>query len=203
MLPEGRRAGASRRMSDPSSSRAMRIQILLGLSILATTPLAAQTTGPEHTGYDPTVVYSHSHNGPLGEKLRFLEESLKCSCGCTLDLHTCQLNMQCGISPAWSQRILAQLEEGRTEEQILDGFVADYGKAVLIAPPLEGFNWVGYLTPAMALLMGGALVGMVLKRNTRASGVHAEVGTPVSDADWDRLQAEIRKIEDEEAASGW
>lgn len=180
----------------------MRSLALLLLAALAA-PVSAQSTGPEHAAYDPSVGYRHSHDGPLGEKLRFLEQSFKCSCGCTLDLHTCQLNMQCGISPAWSERILAELEEGRTEEQIVAGFVEDYGKAVLIAPPLEGFNWVGYLTPGMALIMGGVLVGMILKRNARTPAPRLASDTPVSDDEWDRLQAEIRKIEDEEAASGW
>lgn len=160
-----------------------------------------QSTGPEHAAYDPTTTYTHNHEGDFGEKLRVLEQSLRCSCGCTLDLHTCQLNMQCGVSPRWSARILQLLEGGTTEDAILDEFVADYGKAVLIAPPLEGFNWVGYLTPAMALVLGGVLVGLVLRRSIRSR--QPQPVEAVSEGEWERLQSEIRKIEEEEAASDW
>jgi cytochrome c-type biogenesis protein CcmH/NrfF len=160
-----------------------------------------QSTGPEHAAYDPTAAYTHNHEGDFGEELRVLEQSLRCSCGCTLDLHTCQLNMQCGVSPRWSARILQLLEGGETDEAILDEFVAEYGKAVLIAPPLEGFNWVGYLTPAMALVMGGALVGLVLRRSIRSR--QPQPVEAVSEGEWERLQSEIRKIEEEEAASDW
>jgi cytochrome c-type biogenesis protein CcmH/NrfF len=169
--------------------------------LVATVQSAPQSTGPEHAAYDPSGVYTHSHDGELGAKLRVLEESLRCTCGCTLDVHTCQLNMQCGVSPVWSARILTLLDQGASEEEVLADFVGEYGKAVLIAPPLEGFNWVGYLTPAAALLMGGALVGLLLRRGLRSPT--SEPQTAVSSEEWDRLQAEIRKIEEEETASDW
>jgi cytochrome c-type biogenesis protein CcmH len=98
--------------------------------------------------------------------------------------------------------MLQLLEGGATEDAILDEFVTEYGKAVLIAPPLEGFNWVGYLTPVMALVMGGVLVGLVLRRSIR-SREPQPVGAAVSSDEWERLQSEIRKIEEEEAASDW
>ena len=175
-----------------------------GLFLLAALVQSApQSTGPEHAAYDPAGTYSHSHEGELGAELRILEGSLRCSCGCTLDLHTCQLNMQCGVSPVWTARIRQLLEDGAAEGPILDQFVAQYGKAVLLAPPLEGFNWVGYLTPIMALLMGGALVGLVLRRNLGESEPQPAHVNSVSDEEWLRLQAEIRRIEEDEARSDW
>lgn len=174
---------------------------LLLLAALAS-PVWAQSTGPQHTAYDPTVGYVHNHEGPLGEKLRYVEENLRCSCGCTLDTHTCQLNMQCGVSPVWAERAYRRLAEGASEQEVLDEFVLEYGQAVLIAPPLEGFNWVGYLTPAVALLLGGALVGLVLRRNV-GQGPEPVEAEGVSSEDWNRLQTEIRKLEEEEASSDW
>ncbi len=172
------------------------------LLVFVAAPAVAQSTGPEHTGYDPNGTWVHNHEGELGDKLRYVEANLRCTCGCTLDTHTCQLNMQCGVSPVWSERIFQRLSEGATESEILDEFVVEYGAAVLIAPPLEGFNWVGYLTPAVALLLGGAMVGLVLRRNVQNRTVVAEAG-PVSSEEWDRLQSEIQKIEEEEASSDW
>ena len=180
----------------------MRVRALLLLLVFAG-PISAQSTGPEHTAYDPNATWVHKHEGEVGEKLRYVEQNLRCTCGCTLDTHTCQLNMQCGVSPTWSQRIYERLMEGASEEQILDEFVVEYGAAVLIAPPLEGFNWVGYLTPAVALLVGGALVGLVLRRNVRAQSAPTAQPAGVSGEEWDRLQAEILRIEEEEASSDW
>ena len=179
----------------------MRTTVALLLAFLAP-PVAAQSTGPQHTGYDPNTTYVHKHEGELGEKLRYVEQNLKCSCGCILDTHTCQLNMQCGVSPRWSEQIYRRLTEGAAEQEILDEFVVQYGQVALIAPPLEGFNWVGYLTPAVALLLGGALVGLVLRRNVGAHTAPTEAAAVSSD-EWDRLQSEIRKIEEEEASSDW
>ena len=110
--------------------------------------------------------------------------------------------MQCGVSPAWTTRIRERLEAGASDEQILDEFVQEYGRAVLIAPPLEGFNWVGYLTPAMALILGGALVGVVLRR-TVARAPRPQPVAPVSSEEWDRLRAEISKLEAEEGSADW
>lgn len=172
------------------------------LTLLAV-PVAAQSTGPRHDGYDPGTKYVHDHGHELGEKLRYVEQNLRCSCGCTLDVHTCQLNMQCGVSPAWSEQIFRRLSEGASEQEVLDEFVVEYGQAVLIAPPLEGFNWVGYLTPAVALLMGGVLVGLVLRRSVGSRAAEPARSDVVSRADWNRLQAEIQKLEEEEASSDW
>jgi len=180
----------------------MQITALL-VAAVAATAQAPQSTGPEHAGFDPDAVYTHNHDGPFGEKLRILEESLRCTCGCTLDTHTCQLNMQCGTSPRWSARILQLLNEGMDEEEILEDFVLQYGTVALIAPPLEGFNWVGYLTPAVALLMGGALVGLVLRRTTHEPDLEPAMETAVSTEEWDRLQDEIRRLEEAEDSSDW
>jgi cytochrome c-type biogenesis protein CcmH/NrfF len=72
--------------------------------------------------------------------------------------------MQCGISPAWSQRILQLLVQGESEEVILAGFASEFGISVLMEPPLEGFNWVGYFLPWVAILTTAVVVGTVLRK---------------------------------------
>ena len=139
----------------------MRYTAVLLLVFLAP-PVAAQSTGPQHTGYDPTGSFVHKHEGELGEKLRYVEQGLKCNCGCLLDTHTCQLTMQCGVSPVWSEQIYRRLVEGAEEQEILDEFVVQYGQAALIAPPLKGFNWVGYLTGWSSANSSQAAIGVRL-----------------------------------------
>lgn len=156
------------------------------------------STGPSHAGYTDAVLFRHSHDGPHGEDLLRIELMIRCTCGCTLDAHTCQYQMQCGESPVFTQRILAALEAGQSEEVILAGFVADYGQDILGAPPREGFNWVGYVTPWVAFVLSGLLISFFLRRNVRQGRESAPVvASDISDTDWERLRKEMRSVEDD------
>ncbi|MDH3270636.1 MAG: cytochrome c-type biogenesis protein CcmH [Gemmatimonadota bacterium] len=157
-----------------------------------------QSTGPIHDGYDPTApVGGHFHEGELGEKLMILESALKCNCSCGLDVHSCQFQMQCGVSPGWSQRIRTSLEAGESVEAIQASFVADYGTTVLMMPPAEGFNLLGYFLPAMAILAAGAMVGIVARGGaTRAA---LEPVSELSAAESERLRAAMEKLDEDES----
>lgn len=171
------------------------ILILSGLLLVA--PVRAQSTGPSHAGFDPNAsLGGHYHEGELGDKLLGLESDLKCNCGCGLDLHSCQFQMQCGVSPVWSKRIRDALESGETVEAVEAGFVADFGTMVLLAPPLEGFNLVGYLLPVVAILGAGMLLGLLARGGT-VSGEYVPVTEP-SDEDVARLREELRKLDEAE-----
>jgi cytochrome c-type biogenesis protein CcmH/NrfF len=167
------------------------------LAFAIATPVVTQSTGPVHDGYDPNApVGGHYHDGEIGEKLLLLETALKCNCGCKLDVHTCQFQMQCGTSPVWSLRIREALEAGQDVEVIQAGFVADFGGAVLMLPPAEGFNLVGYLLPAVAILTAGMLVGVVAR-----GGATREALAPVerlTDEQAERLRSAMRKLDEAE-----
>ncbi|HSW28156.1 MAG TPA: cytochrome c-type biogenesis protein CcmH [Longimicrobiales bacterium] len=140
----------------------------------------------------------HYHEGEFGAKYLALEQSLKCNCGCGLDVHSCQYQMQCGTSPEWSERIRTELEAGLTPEAIQASFVAEYGPTVLMSPPAEGFNLVGYFLPAVAILSASALVVLVIRGG---AGRRREVAPaePASEAEQARLTAELRKLERSES----
>lgn len=158
----------------------------------------AQSTGPDHAGYDPNAqVGGHYHEGELGEKLMLLETALKCQCGCGLDVHSCQFQMQCGTSPVWSERIRESLQRGESVEAIQAGFVAEFGTEVLMLPPPQGFNLLGYLLPALAIVTAGMFVGVIARGNA-TRGALATVG-PVSDDEAERLRAAMAKLDEEES----
>lgn len=172
--------------------------LLAAVALACAAPLAAQSTGPRHEGYDPNaVVGGHFHEGELGEKLLLVERAIKCQCSCGLDVHSCQYQMQCGTSPGWSERIRQELEAGSEVEAIQAGFVADFGTQVLMAPPAEGFNLVGYLLPAFAIVTAGMLVGLVARGGVTRPAL-APVGS-VSDDDEERLREELRRLEEAES----
>jgi cytochrome c-type biogenesis protein CcmH/NrfF len=140
----------------------------------------------------------HYHEGELGAKYLAVEQSLKCNCGCGLDVHSCQYQMQCGTSPEWSVRIRRELEAGLTPEAIRAGFVAEFGPTVLMSPPAEGFNLVGYFLPALAIVSAGALVGLVIRGGTGRKPAVVPV-EDASEAEQARLAAELRKLEQSES----
>ena len=63
-----------------------------------------------------------------------------------------------------------QLAEGKTPEEVKEYFVRGYGEWILLAPRAEGFNLAVYILPVIALVAGGALIVVLTKRWTRASG---------------------------------
>ena len=189
--------------SHRAAFRAVTAPAALGLAVAAAlvlvpSGLAAQSTGPTHAGFDPNApVGAHYHEGELGAKALVLERNLKCNCSCGLDLHSCQFQMQCGVSPGWSQRIRDALAAGQSVETVQAGFVADYGLTVLMAPPAEGFNLVGYLLPGFAILAAGVLVGLIAR-----GGAGREALAPVehpSPAEEDRLRAALRELDEAES----
>jgi len=161
-------------------------------------PLSAQSTGPKHDGFDPNAPKTgHFHEGELGDKLMILESALKCNCGCGLDLHSCQFQMQCGTSPVWSRRIRESLEAGESVEVIQASFVSEFGTEVLMLPPLEGFNLLGYFLPGVAILTAGMLVGLVIRGGTTREGLVPI--TEVTDEDAGRLRAALLKLDESES----
>lgn len=179
------------------------VRTLLLATLLAAVPVSAQETPGVFETLPPsaagrTVLPGHDHSIPRADALLRVEQKLRCTCGCGLDPHTCQFQMQCGTSPVWSERIMAELEEGREEDVILAGFVSDFGAQVLMAPAAEGFNLVGYLLPWMAVLVAGSALGVFFWRRETPEPALAHDAPDVSPEDWDRLQEQIRRIEEEE-----
>ena len=158
----------------------------------------AQSTGPEHAGYDPTApVGAHNHGGLVGEQLLVIERRLRCTCSCGLDTHSCQFQMQCGVSPGWTERIRRDLEAGAGQEAIEASFIADYGLTVLMAPPPSGFNLVGYLLPGSMILLVGALIVKVGRGKMR--GPQLAPVTEIDDEDAERLRTEMQKLDQSES----
>jgi cytochrome c-type biogenesis protein CcmH/NrfF len=179
-------------------------KIVIALPLIANVAAATVLALPGGSPSTPAILAQiqqsegHYHEGELGEKYLFLESQLKCNCGCGLDVHSCQYQMQCGTSPAWSVRVREQLEQGMDEDAILAGFVADFGPEVLMSPPAEGFNLVGYLLPALAIVTAGMFVGLVIRGGASRREVMAPV-TEVSDEEQARLDAELRRLEEAES----
>ena len=91
------------------------------------------------------------------------------------------------------------IEEGRTEAQIKDALVAEYGNEVLALPPHSGFSLSAYVVPIVALLIAAAALAAGVWRWRRAGGGPKDGGTPraagPSGEDADRLDADLARYD--------
>lgn len=67
----------------------------------------------------------------------------------------------------WREQIRSMLTEGKTEDEIVQYFVDQYGDRVLGAPPPSGFNWLVYLLPPLIILLGAVILFRALKAWTQ------------------------------------
>lgn len=96
----------------------------------------------------------------LGQRTRQIADQLRCP--------VCR-----GIPIAESPSELAQdmmtvirqkLEEGRSEAEILDYFVARYGEWILLKPKPKGLNLIVWLLPILFLAGGGFFLAFKIRR---------------------------------------
>jgi cytochrome c-type biogenesis protein CcmH len=98
----------------------------------------------------------------------------------------------------WRELIRTMLADGKTEDEILQHFVDQYGDRVLAAPPLTTkFNWIIYLLPPALILVGAVVLFRSLKEWTRPKAASAVLGEGQSEAPSDdyvaRLEEELKK----------
>ena len=99
----------------------------------------------------------------------------------------------------WRELIRDQLAEGKTEAEIKQYFVANYGARVLSEPPRTGFNWLVYIIPPVLILLGAVLLFNAFRAWTKPKSAEAgaeqvnEAGTSSSDDEYiKRLEEELK-----------
>ncbi len=139
--------------------------------------------------------------GDNDARIQAIEKKLRCSCGCGLDIYTCRTtDFQCTYSPGLHKEVLRLTGQGKTAQQVIDEFVAQYGQAALMAPPKRGFNLAGYFVPSIAIIVAAAVLLRVLRRWTREAAavpVRAPVPPPpaATPEELERLQRELDRLD--------
>jgi cytochrome c-type biogenesis protein CcmH len=83
----------------------------------------------------------------------------------------------------WRDLIRQMLAQGKSEAEIKQYFVDNYGARVLSAPPAKGINWLVYVVPPVAFLAGVFLLVQAFRTWRRmASETTAGSGTEVPPA---------------------
>ena len=95
----------------------------------------------------------------------------------------------CGSAIPLREEIQEHLKQGKSQQQIIDAFVAKYGQNILSAPPKTA--WV---TPFAALSCGLILVFFVIKAWTQRRPKLAPVSSAgaIPDAYRDKLEKELK-----------
>jgi cytochrome c-type biogenesis protein CcmH/NrfF len=109
----------------------------------------------------------------------------------------CETTLDQSSSPAAQQikRLIAtRIAAGDTKTQIKDRLVAEYGSAILAAPPHKGFGLVAWWLPVAGIVAAVAVVAVGAWRWARAREP-APVGPPLDAASEGRLDDELRRFE--------
>jgi cytochrome c-type biogenesis protein CcmH len=129
----------------------------------------------------------------LGKRAEALEGRLMAPC--------CMTNTVAVHESGASYRIRAEIREmlaaGKTDREILDHYVAEYGPQILAIPEARGFNLTAYLFPLVFLITGAAILWAAMRRWKGPS--QAATGTspppPLDPVYARRLDRELRQLD--------
>ncbi|MDP3773768.1 MAG: cytochrome c-type biogenesis protein CcmH [Gemmatimonadales bacterium] len=167
-------------------------------------PPSTRSTDSAGRLYAPGMVQSRDRGSVRDNDVtvKEIEGKIHCTCGCNLDVFTCRTtDFNCATSPAMHRQVLARMDSGMTAEQIVTAFEAQYGQAVLMAPPRRGFNWAAYVMPFVGLAAGLGIVILVMRKWIRArprtpiEGEAVALESPVAGEEIERLKRELERFE--------
>ncbi len=105
------------------------------------------------------VCFSLGASSGSGTRINGLSHRLMCTCGCSQLLGECD-HYGCPDRDKELAELTTGINTGKSDQQILDQFVSEYGVVVLSAPPKHGFDLVAWIAPLAVFL--AALLGTIL-----------------------------------------
>jgi cytochrome c-type biogenesis protein CcmH len=100
----------------------------------------------------------------------------------------------------WRDLIRQMLAEGKSEAEIEQYFVDNYGARVLSEPPRQGINWLVYIVPPVAFLVGAYFLFRAFRMWKRLAngpapeaGSRSEPAVPSEDDYAARFEEELKK----------
>ena len=124
-----------------------------------------------------------------------IEDQVMCPvCGTALNL---SFSPQADRERAFIRHEIAQ---GKTENEIIDDLVAQYGTAVLAEPPKSGFDLTAWLVPGIAIIIAAIAIGFGLRRWRRAGRTAEEKAAtngdePLDSEERERLDSDLARYD--------
>ncbi|MCL4487404.1 MAG: cytochrome c-type biogenesis protein CcmH [Chloroflexi bacterium] len=121
-----------------------------------------------------TAAPAHAQGPNIDDEVNRIAKNLYCPVCPNTPLDVCSTQ----ACAQWRALIKEKLQQGQTEQQIRDYFVAQYGQVVLGAPPPQGFNWLAYILPVIGIVIGAAVAWFTVRqwlvgRSSRAAPADA------------------------------
>jgi cytochrome c-type biogenesis protein CcmF len=177
LLPDTVFAFATVKMPAEAATTALLLLVL----VLSPAAAAAQSTGQ--------VVQQ-------SELERDLQNEIMCTCGCRLPNGTCGM-MNCHGKEAQTAKLRKFIAEGKSRDEIIAAFVADYGSEDILTRPINrGFNRLIWLAPYLLAAAGLAGVVIAARRWARRPSTPAFAGDAGVDPELNaRLDDELRNLD--------
>lgn len=141
----------------------------------------------------------------VSDRAKQIGMKLKCMCGmCSMTAGGCSHpgGEFSGPCQAWALPALQQIDgllaQGKTEQQVMDSFVAQYGPAVYAEPPKSGFSLVAWVMPTAYLVLGALVVIFVISRWLKKSASGVGSGSAPTKAVSPELLERARKLAEQE-----
>jgi cytochrome c-type biogenesis protein CcmH len=134
---------------------ALLLMMIPALAVVPHAAFAAATAVPE-TFSDPT----------MESRARHLQRQLRCLIcqGESID----ESNSSFAVDVR--RLVREQMVEGKSDQQVLDFFMARYGDAILMKPPLQADTWLLWLAPVAVLGIAASVAWVTVKKASRAEG---------------------------------
>lgn len=142
-----------------TSIKAAMKKLFITLSIILLTGLYYQTASAQ----DST---------PTDDEVNAIAKQLYCPVCENTPLDVCPTE----ACRQWRELIRQQLAEGKTEAEIKQYFVANYGARVLSEPPRTGLNWLVYILPPVLILAGAFFLFRSFREWIKPRVVEAGIG---------------------------
>ncbi len=154
----------------------MLVGVLLGVS-LKPHAVVAQASNPTPTAANTAVT---------SNDVKDVADELWCPLCSGVRLDACELK----ACEQMRDVIAEKLAAGEPKDAIKSYFVAQYGPQVMGEPPMEGFNWLAWILPVVALIGGGVFVW---QRMRRMVGAPVEDSAPPTANPTDEYQARLQE----------
>jgi cytochrome c-type biogenesis CcmH protein len=149
------------------------------------------------------VIITPAGTQPISDRAKQVGSHLKCMCGaCDMTASICSHpgGEFSGPCQAWALPALREIDgllaQGKTEQQIIDSFVAQYGPIIYAIPPKSGFSLVAWVMPTAYLALGALLVIFVISRWLKKNAAETVTGAASANA----ISPELRERARAEAA---
>ncbi len=129
----------------------------------------------------------------ISEQYQETCDRLICQCGCNEQLSVCAMQ-NCSSATPMRAEIRERLQKGDVPDQIVESFVARYGKKVLSAPTTTGFDLSAWVMPFVILSLGLIVVVWAVFSMVQPASTGAVQTPPAFDP---RVEAELREFEKE------